>query len=527
MTTPMNQTPIENLRKSEDEARSRAEVARQGIEQLEHQANKTRIIDDQIQLKTNATQLALREVKKKTETARKAEAEAQEAANHVEKAEAELKAAKAYAEKLYADTKEAEEVAKQKKTEAEGGQNDQTLKQAAEEAEKAAKEKRELADRAKITAENPEKNQKIAELRQKEEELLIASRKARDEESAAVNALKKAREEEELFRSKLQSTSSSRWQSFLAKISPLMTPESLIGASLLVLGAIGLTWITGAIFNVDFLVKLKDVNVARGLITLLVALSVVIIAMIVTLYATVSTDKEFLKEKFGYGKEIFTAFVGILGTIIGFYFASDHSSAGATETPPQFLSFDPSEGHPGDKIKFTTLMYSGNPPFNWEISSIPEGIMGQGSDSDSYIEAQVIIPERLPYGIQSLEKGYDIKLKVTDSDNKVIAEPRGKLKVNSPPELELLADPKEVKAGDTFTLKSNASLGEGFSYEIYFNPEIMPKITGIAETSGQIQSIVEIPGTAPAGDYNMVLKVTDSSGKILEEKKGKFVITRQ
>lgn len=361
MTTDINQTPIEQLRKGEEEERARAEAARQGVYQITQQVEEARTVDDHIQLKANATKSALNEVKKKTEAARRAEVDARGATNNVQKAETDLKAV---AVKLDVEARDAETTAAQKKQEAQEAPDDQALQQAAIEAEKTAQAKRALAITANASAEKPETDQKIAGLRQTEQALLSASSKARDEEAAAFAALEKARHEEEIFRSKLHSASTGRWQAFWSKVSPLITPESLIGASLLILGMFGIGIIAYAIFFGDFLIRVKDVNVARGLITFLVALSAVIIAIIVTLYAIVSTDKELLEKKFGFGKEIFTAFVGILGTIIGFYFASDHSGDGDSriEPPTPFLSFDLSKAHPGDKVKFTTLIYKGKPP---------------------------------------------------------------------------------------------------------------------------------------------------------------------
>lgn len=531
MATNTNQAPIEQSRKSEDEQRARAEVARQGIDQLAQQAAEMRMVDKYIQLKADATQSSLDEVKKKTEAARKAEVDAREASNNMQKAEADLKAA---AVKLDVEARDAETTATQKKLQAQEAPADQALQQAAIEAEKTAQAKRGLAITANASAEKPETDQNIAGLRQTEQALLAASSRARDEETAALAALEKARHEEELLRSKLQSASSGRWQAFWSKIAPLITPESLIGATLLTIGGLGLWFITQAIFKSEFLVILKDVNVARGLITLLVALSAVIIAMIVTLYAIVSTDKEFLEKKFGFGKEIFTAFVGILGTIIGFYFASDHSGDSRAESPPPFLSFDQSKApHPGENVKFTTLMYTGKPPFHWVISSRPEGIMGVGDDPDGYIEAQVPIPTEL------LAEEYAIRLTVTDNGGNKIAEPEGKLTVigkNPPtdassgggsPGSELSVDPNEVKAGGTFTLKSKVSSGEGAAYEISFNPDMMPKVTGEATTAGQIERMVEIPATTSPGDYTVKLRVTDTKGITLLEAERKLKVIPQ
>lgn len=62
-------------------------------------------------------------------------------------------------------------------------------------------------------------------------------------------------------------------------------------------------------------------NVARGLITFLVAIVTVAIAIILTLSAVMSSSNDY-KERFALGKEVLTIFIGVLGTIVGFYFGS-------------------------------------------------------------------------------------------------------------------------------------------------------------------------------------------------------------
>ena len=62
-------------------------------------------------------------------------------------------------------------------------------------------------------------------------------------------------------------------------------------------------------------------NVARGLITLLVAIVTVAIAIMLTLSVLLSNSTDY-EKRFALGKEILTIFIGVLGTIVGFYFGS-------------------------------------------------------------------------------------------------------------------------------------------------------------------------------------------------------------
>lgn len=73
-------------------------------------------------------------------------------------------------------------------------------------------------------------------------------------------------------------------------------------------------------------------DVARNLITFLVAVAVVAIALLATLTAMVIREM----ERFALAKEVLSLMVGILGTIIGFYFgqaASQNKPAAPTPTP--------------------------------------------------------------------------------------------------------------------------------------------------------------------------------------------------
>lgn len=78
----------------------------------------------------------------------------------------------------------------------------------------------------------------------------------------------------------------------------------------------------------EFLLKLKDIDTARGLITFVVAAGVVSIAAVIAVYVMASTNRmEEIKDRFGYAKDIFAALVGIFGTVLGFYYASQNQAS--------------------------------------------------------------------------------------------------------------------------------------------------------------------------------------------------------
>lgn len=64
-----------------------------------------------------------------------------------------------------------------------------------------------------------------------------------------------------------------------------------------------------------------NVEFARGIITYLIAAGTVGLAVIL-MFASVMTGGEDLEKRFDLGKQVFTSLVGVLGTVIGFYFGS-------------------------------------------------------------------------------------------------------------------------------------------------------------------------------------------------------------
>jgi hypothetical protein len=98
--------------------------------------------------------------------------------------------------------------------------------------------------------------------------------------------------------------------------------------------ALAFVGILASVFLPYFLVLPKDLDktllqalahteTARGLITFLVAVSTVGIALILIVSLALeplARGRDVVKERFGFSKEVLTSLIGILGTIIGFYF---------------------------------------------------------------------------------------------------------------------------------------------------------------------------------------------------------------
>jgi hypothetical protein len=97
----------------------------------------------------------------------------------------------------------------------------------------------------------------------------------------------------------------------------------------LVVGAINILVLLGMGFMLIGGKVQETAAAARGLITFLVVLITIAIALILTLLAFFSNSRD-LKERFALGKEILTLLIGVLGTIIGFYFGSAERESAAT-----------------------------------------------------------------------------------------------------------------------------------------------------------------------------------------------------
>src|SRR6266404_6272847 len=126
---------------------------------------------------------------------------------------------------------------------------------------------------------------------------------------------------------------------------------------------------------------IDKVEVARGLITFMIALTTVVIAIILTLAAILSGGTQY-KERFALGKEVLTVLIGVLGTIVGFYFGSStktSESANTAATQTQTLQVIPArlskeELNEGETLSISSFLSGGKPPFKYTITFDPNSI---------------------------------------------------------------------------------------------------------------------------------------------------------
>ena len=176
---------------------------------------------------------------------------------------------------------------------------------------------------------------------------------------------------------------------------------------LLLLGGIFLALYVG-LYRADgkFLYSLREIEVSRGLITFVVAVATVSIALVLAVYAMASNEKASeLKERFSYAKDVLATLVGILGTVLGFYFGSSVSAQvdSLSIADPQVR---------GNQI--LVHISGGTPPYRYSLSTPsddPKKVVSKVT-KDGWIFEPVSA---------SLKKDDPLSLEVSDSKDKKVS----------------------------------------------------------------------------------------------------------
>jgi hypothetical protein len=142
------------------------------------------------------------------------------------------------------------------------------------------------------------------------------------------------------------------------------------------------------IFVGPLLTTLSGTAPARGLITFLIAVITVSIALILVLSTVVSESSD-REKRFLQGKEVLTMLIGVLGTIVGFYFGHslDEAANPLRIGPTAIKKF-------GDTLQLVTYVSGGKAPYGYGISFTPKEIPEVKNDKapDGLIIAEVAAP---------------------------------------------------------------------------------------------------------------------------------------
>lgn len=183
----------------------------------------------------------------------------------------------------------------------------------------------------------------------------------------------------------------------------LMDPASLVSLFIL----LGVLFLLGmAILDLDkgrVLVGMGKAQFARGLITYLFAIVTIGTAVVLVLSALLGTDK----EKFDRGKEVLGLLLGVFGTMVGFYFASELSRPEATgELTVSSILVTPQEATPGGTLKVTALVRGGTPPYRFAatLGDLPAEY-AELARPDGWIVKDLQVPATTPIGLQTVTLG--------------------------------------------------------------------------------------------------------------------------
>jgi hypothetical protein len=192
-------------------------------------------------------------------------------------------------------------------------------------------------------------------------------------------------------------------------------PYFLYGAiALFILGVIA--W--GTAGPKGFLESLSDRTVARGLITFLITITTMGIAIILAI-STIISDGSAADQRFDKGKQVLSVLIGLMGTIVGFYFGASTD----TKTQTQALAIAPAtisnqQAKKGDKFTISFVASGGRPPYVYSIifdSATPLASIKDAKSADGAIKQEFTVPDTL-----AADTEVKFQTSVTDSDNKTV-----------------------------------------------------------------------------------------------------------
>ena len=184
----------------------------------------------------------------------------------------------------------------------------------------------------------------------------------------------------------------------------LMNPASLISI-LILLGVLFL--LAMAILDLDkgrVLVGMGRAPFARGLITYLFAVVTIGTAVVLVVSALLGAEK----EKFDLGKEVLGLLLGVFGTIVGFYFASEinaNEAKGALSVSPVLVSAQ--EVTQGGNLTVTVIVRGGTGPYRFGVAfddDVP-AVYTELARPDGWIVKTLPIPASVEPGIRPITIG--------------------------------------------------------------------------------------------------------------------------
>ncbi len=215
-----------------------------------------------------------------------------------------------------------------------------------------------------------------------------------------------------------------RLLSQLVEQTPIIAAVAVTILFCLIIGSLFFPYLFGYQSESSLLRELANLDQARGLITFLVAVTTVGIALILTVFIVVTNDAG-AKDKFIQGKEVLTGLIGVLGTIVGFYFGSVGSqqttAAGSILKLSKFV-VEPTSAKVGAKFRVISQVTGAKLPLQYTISfksDVPIADKSGVSAKDEFLE-EFSVPEKSAAGA-AIEVLVSVKDKSgTQADSKLL-----------------------------------------------------------------------------------------------------------
>ncbi len=145
-------------------------------------------------------------------------------------------------------------------------------------------------------------------------------------------------------------------------------------------------------------------DAARASITYLVSVGTIMIAMVLVLSVILGDSAE-MEARFARGKEVLTILIGVLGTIMGFYYGSAVKAEPPAAIQMATVKITPDQPQAGSSVNFSALVAGGVPPYIYSISfakdvsgnEIIPPVVNQPS-SDGKINQNISIPANVAAG---------------------------------------------------------------------------------------------------------------------------------
>jgi hypothetical protein len=142
---------------------------------------------------------------------------------------------------------------------------------------------------------------------------------------------------------------------------------------------------------------------ARGLITYLFAVVTIGTAVVLVLSALIGIEK----ERFDSGKEVLGLLLGVFGTIVGFYFASELSQADERRLSASPVLVSASEASQGSPLTVTVSVQGGMPPYRFAVTvaeELPDDFP-EIARPDGWILKTIEIPATAKPGVEPVRIG--------------------------------------------------------------------------------------------------------------------------